>query len=269
METVRVSLYTSANNSGKEMKTFAIGDIHGGYKALKQCLNAARFLYDKDKLIVLGDVCDGWPQTRQCIDELLQVKNLVLVMGNHDFWVLEWALSGGEEVPAVWFEQGGESTMQSYNKQLPPEEHIEFLKSGTPLYIDDKNRVFVHGGFDRKKDPRKQNQQVLMWDRDLIRTACEMSKIKGDKPKKLTEFEEVFLGHTPVSSLALPMALDTPVHLFEIWDLDTGGGWEGKLTIMDVDTHEYWQSDVVHTLYPGEHGRQGQQMRQRIKGYLG
>ena len=104
-----------------------------------------------------------------------------------------------------------------------------------------------------------------MWDRDLIRTACTLSKQGGDKPKKLTEFAEVFLGHTPVSSLLLPMALDTPVQLFEIWDLDTGGGWEGKVTIMDIDTHEYWQSDVVHTLYPGEHGRQGQRIRRNYE----
>lgn len=252
------------------MKTFTIGDIHGGYKALVQCIARSGFKFEEDKLIVLGDVCDGWPDTRQCIDLLLQIKNLVLIMGNHDFWVLEWALNGDE--PVIWVEQGGLSTLQSYDNKTPSKEHIDFLKSGTPLYIDDKNRAFVHGGFDRKKDPREQDQQVLMWDRDLIQVACNLSKQGGDKPKKLTEFEEVFLGHTPVSSLLLPRTLfgvDTPVHLFEIWDLDTGGGWEGRVTIMDVDTHEYWQSDVVHELYPGKHGRQGQRMRQRIKGYLG
>jgi len=246
------------------MRTFAIGDVHGGYKALIQCLKRAEFDHTNDKLIVLGDVCDGWPQTWDCIDELLRVKNLVFIMGNHDFWVLEWALTGEE--PPIWTEQGGLSTIQSYNNQTPPKEHIDFLKSGTPLYIDDKNRAFVHGGFDRKKDPRNENQHVLMWDRDLIHTAWNLSKQRGDKPKKLTEFEEVFLGHTPTSSVG---SLDAPVHFFEIWDLDTGGGWEGKLTIMDVDTHEYWQSDIVHTLYPNDHGRMGQQMRQRIKGYLG
>ncbi len=245
------------------MRRMVVGDIHGGYKALIQCFERAKFNYEKDKLIVLGDICDGWPETKECIDELLKIKNLIFIIGNHDFWVLEWVLTGDE--PAIWVEQGGKSTLRSYNYHCPPTEHIEFLKSGTPIYIDSKNRAFVHGGFDRKKDPRTQDQQVLMWDRDLIQQACDISKQGGTKPKKLTEFEEVFLGHTPVSSLALPetlFSLDEPVHLFEIWDLDTGGGWEGKLTIMDIDTHEYWQSDVVHTLYPGEHGRQGQRIRQ-------
>ena len=248
------------------MKTFAIGDIHGGYKALIQCLDRSEFNYEEDKLIVLGDVCDGWSQTKECIDHLLQIKNLVLIIGNHDFWVLDWMLNGDK--PVLWVTQGGESTMESYgflvaSEGFPmlPVAHIDFLKSGVPLYIDSKNRVFVHGGFDRKKDVWEQDQQVFMWDRELIRRAWNTSKQGGSKPKKFTEFEEVFLGHTPVSSLG---GLDKPLNFFEIWNLDTGGGWEGKLTIMNVDTHEYWQSDVVHELYPGEHGRQGKQLRQRI-----
>jgi serine/threonine protein phosphatase 1 len=32
--------------------------------------------------------------------------------------------------------------------------------------------------------------------------------------------------------------------------MDTGAGWAGKLTIMDVQTKEYWQSDPVQSLYP-------------------
>jgi len=242
------------------MRTFTIGDIHGGYKALMQCLERAKFDYAEDKLIVLGDVCDGWSQTRECIDELLKIKNLVFIMGNHDYWVLEWALTGG--VSLVWFEQGGKSTMQSYGKQFPPESHIKFLQSGIPLYIDDKNRIFVHGGFDRKKNVKEQNQQIFMWDRELIQTAWNTSRQGGDKPFKMTEFEEVFVGHTPVSTIG---GLDKPLNFFEIWDLDTGGGWEGKVTIMDIDTHKYWQSDVVYKLYPGEHGRQGQRIRRNYE----
>jgi hypothetical protein len=32
--------------------------------------------------------------------------------------------------------------------------------------------------------------------------------------------------------------------------MDTGAGWTGKLTIMDVQTKEYWQSELVQLLYP-------------------
>lgn len=40
-----------------------------------------------------------------------------------------------------------------------------------------------------------------------------------------------------------------------VWNIDTGAGWSGKLTIMDIDTKEYWQSDFVKELYPDEKGR--------------
>ena len=30
----------------------------------------------------------------QCIDELLKIKNLIYLLGNHDDWTLQWALTG-------------------------------------------------------------------------------------------------------------------------------------------------------------------------------
>ena len=48
-------------------RTFALGDIHGNYKALKQCLERSNFDYDNDTLIFLGDVCDGWTDVYKCI----------------------------------------------------------------------------------------------------------------------------------------------------------------------------------------------------------
>lgn len=44
------------------MKRFVVGDIHGGYKALAQCLKRSEFDPEKDFLISLGDICDGWPE---------------------------------------------------------------------------------------------------------------------------------------------------------------------------------------------------------------
>ena len=39
------------------------------------------------------------------------------------------------------------------------------------------------------------------------------------------------------------------VYAANIWNLDTGGGDYGKLTIMNVMKKEYWQSDLVTELY--------------------
>lgn len=49
-------------------------DIHGAYKALMQCFEWSKFNYKKDRPIVMSDVCDGYPDVKQCIDQLLKIK---------------------------------------------------------------------------------------------------------------------------------------------------------------------------------------------------
>ena len=92
------------------MRIFVIGDIHGQCKALLACLQACGFEYDNDRLIALGDVCDRGPQVKESIDELLKIKRLVYILGNHDAWALDWAVYG--RMPETWLGQGGEATIQ-------------------------------------------------------------------------------------------------------------------------------------------------------------
>jgi len=40
-----------------------------------------------------------------------------------------------------------------------------------------------------------------------------------------------------------------------VWNVDTGAAFYGKLTAMDIDTKKFWQSDPVQQLYPNEKGR--------------
>ncbi len=62
------------------MRTFVIGDIHGGLIALKQVLERAS-VTNKDTLIFLGDYVDGWSQSPQVIDFLIELKNLYTFPG--------------------------------------------------------------------------------------------------------------------------------------------------------------------------------------------
>jgi serine/threonine protein phosphatase 1 len=45
------------------------------------------------------------------------------------------------------------------------------------------------------------------------------------------------------------------VRAANVWNIDTGAGFKGPLSVMDVISKEVWQSDPVHTLYPEENGR--------------
>ena len=231
------------------MKTFAIGDIHGAYKALLQCLERSGFDYAKDRLIVLGDIVDGWPETPQCIEEFFKIKNLVVVMGNHDTWVDDWFRTGAE--PDLWTSQGGQATLDAY-RQNPEfiEQHRDFFKyapsyfKDSPYYfVDEKNRLYVHGGFRTYLPIEEQSPEILMWDRDLA-----IDALRG--PVNVPEYKEIFLGHTTTERVSLEPVISGNVIL-----LDQGAGWGGKLSIMNVETKEFWQSDLLTSLYVGVRGR--------------
>ena len=228
------------------MKIFTIGDIHGAYKALVQCFERSGFDYSKDRLIVLGDVCDGYSEVKQCFDELLKIKHCDYIIGNHDLWALDWATKGIKE--DLWLNQGGRNTIASYDGQEMPKAHVDLLKNAH-LWIEYNDKLFVHAGFDPKKPMAKQGLQILVWDRDLLGDAWK-KYLRGEVDYQYTEFKEIYLGHTTTEMFHSLR----PMNFCNIWALDTGAGWSGKLTIMDVDTHEYWQSDLTPELY-GVKGR--------------
>jgi serine/threonine protein phosphatase 1 len=246
------------------------GDIHGNYKGLKQCLERSNFDYENDTLIQLGDVVDGWNEVYEVVEELLKIKNLIAIKGNHDDWFNHYLELGSH--PVDWL-QGGQGTLESYckhcnssyiprmggftttlNNAFIPKSHIEFFNKQLKYYKDDQNNIFVHGGFNRHELLKDQNyDDVFWWDRDLWMAALSFKDLVNNKYKlKIKEpCKEIFIGHTATVNLGT----DKPMKGSMIWNLDTGSGFRGKLTFMDINTKEYWQSDRVDELYKDQKGR--------------
>lgn len=237
------------------MKTFCVGDIHGAHKALVQVLEKSNFNKKEDKLICLGDICDGWPEVPECFDELLSINNLVYIMGNHDEWALEWMQTGVAH--HIWTSQGGRATLNAYIKLLDGGDnetqirHQNLLESAV-YYHEEDNRLFVHGGFNWHEPIKDQAPYDLMWDRHLWVVANMWHNNKNDKSREMGDYDDIFIGHTTTSRIDKTLK---PMHACNVWNLDQGAGWEGKLTLMNVETKEYFQSDLVKDLYPNEKGR--------------
>ena len=227
------------------MRTLSVGDIHGNYKALVQVLERSKFDFKKDRLISLGDVFDGHARAPECIDLLMKAKNFVWVLGNHDEFVRRWFRGEWGKDPAGeerWLKKGGLITKETYQKNGKPQKklikkHAELLDKAVLYYIDKKNRLYIHAGLDWKypvdKQPHEKNYYT---GRDTWRIVAP----KLEKARKKFPYKNVFIGHTH-TELDYPDC--KPVKIANLWNLDQGAGWEGKLTIMDVDTFKYWQSD--------------------------
>ena len=219
-------------------KTYVVGDIHGAYIPLKECLEKSSFNYNEDTLVCLGDVCDRGPEVYECFEELLRIKNLIYILGNHDDFTLDWFLNKNR--PDLWLMQGGTETIQSYRKRKIPETHINLLKRSR-LYYELDNYCFVHGGFFPDIDLNKQDKETFIWDRTLVDSVMD-----SDSSSNITSFDKVFVGHTPT----IKYGSSVPVSKGGLVLMDTGAGWPlGRLTIMDVRSGEFWQSRPIHEAY--------------------
>lgn len=230
------------------MKTYVIGDIHGRVEALKKVLVDSNFDYKKDKLIVLGDVVDGGKNSFGCVEELLKIKNLVYVIGNHDFWFISF-IKDKNLTPSIWLHQGGCQTLKSYKYKYKvyqsmydkeflvdihsssiPQTHKDFFSKGV-YYHELNNMLFVHGGFDVIKKINEQEHNYLMWDRELINYA---------KHNNINSYKKVFIGHTTTQ---LINDITKPIKFNNLIMLDCGAGWNGKLALMNIETEEFWLSE--------------------------
>ncbi len=241
-----------------QKRIFVIGDIHGGFKALEQVLKRAKITPD-DQLIFLGDYVDGWSQPVEVINKLIslqQTHDCIFIKGNHDALLIDWLKSKNENIH--WLNAGGEVTVEAYQNLSFGEvkKHLEFLENLKNYHIDEKNRLFVHGGFSKTSGIEYEYYDfVFYWDRTLWETALATDKnLKPDDvrfPKRFKFFKEMFIGHTPTTKIGLTQ----PVKALNLWNVDTGAAFKGPISMMEINTKEVFQSDPVYTFYPDEEGR--------------
>jgi len=239
-------------------RILAIGDIHGGLRALVQVLKRANV--DKsDKLIFLGDYVDGWSESPALIDfliDLSQKQSCIFIRGNHDELLLQWLDKSTDNTE--WYKHGGEATVKAYMKTSveTKKRHIEFLRNLKNNHLDEHNRLFIHAGFTNLHGVEYEYYpRLFYWDRTLWETAVSLDpSIKYDSkyyPRRLKKYHEIFIGHTPIKQLGET----APLQKANVWNIDTGAAFKGKLSILDINSKQFWQSDSLPSLYPDETGR--------------
>ena len=240
------------------MRTLVIGDIHSGLKALEQVLFRAA-VSKEDKLIFLGDYVDGWSQAVETVDFLIALEKThkcIYLRGNHDELCSDWLVKGADN--PMWIQHGGTSSIDSYKNadKYTIAKHIRFFDRLKNYYLDADNRLYLHAGFTNVKGVEHEYfPKTFYWDRTLWELALSLDPTLQKEhqyyPKRLLHYNEIFIGHTPVTRLGKT----TPQKAANVWNIDTGAAFMGPLSVIDVASKEIWQSDSVHTFYPEEEGR--------------
>ncbi len=127
------------------MSTYVIADIHGEYDLFCKLLQEID-LQDADDLYILGDVVDRGPHPMKTLLKLMEMPNVIPIVGNHELMALEGLQFLNTEVTEEtlasmdaatlnnylsWQHNGGQTTVEEFRSLDPEmrEEVLDFIRT--------------------------------------------------------------------------------------------------------------------------------------------
>lgn len=185
---------------------YVISDIHGNVKQVRSILDQIQ-LRQEDSLYVLGDVIDRHPGGLAIMSELMNIPNVQMVLGNHEYMMLR-ALDplhfyNTNEVDVdrliddveIWYANGGQVTHRGI-KLLSKEarESLFAYLRGLPLSINvivnGRNFVLVHAA-----PPALYSKHCEEY--ESVRKFSVWYRVPSDEPITEDPNTTVIFGHTP------------------------------------------------------------------------
>lgn len=224
---------------------YVMSDIHGMYEKYKKMLKFIE-LSDKDTLYIIGDVVDRGPEPIQILQDMMQRRNVIPILGNHEYMALNalWYIrdfidSDGSVTDEslefnkdylLWQMNGCLTTMEGLGRMNTEKrrEIIRYMRS-FPLHktinVGDNTFILVHAGFENFSKDRSFDDyrpEELVW--------C-----RHNPDERYFEDENTYVvsGHTPVQKFTgKPYILHKNNNIF----IDCGACLKGgKLACIRLD----------------------------------
>lgn len=192
------------------MATYVMGDIHGEYGAFMDLLEQIQ-LKETDTLYILGDILDRGPHPIKVLLKLMEMPNVICLVGNHELMALECLEFLMKEITDVsideidsetldnlvtWQYNGSKTTIDEFRSlsREMQQEVLYFIKEFSiyeEVSVNEKDYLLVHGGLGNYwpgKDIDEYSLKELIWDRAEY---------------DITYFEDVYVvtGHTPTQEI--------------------------------------------------------------------
>lgn len=130
--------------------SLVIGDIAGQFDALMRLV--AKLPQGED-IILVGDLIDRGPKSREVIEWAMTTPNVRAVRGNHEDMFIDYIDENGKYDYGLYYQNGGVNTFDSYEmpsfptpeeaKSKVPVAHLRWLKA-LPLYIEENGYFISH-----------------------------------------------------------------------------------------------------------------------------
>lgn len=176
-------------------RTIVISDIHGCFLTLEKLLHKIDYK-PTDHLVVLGDLIDRGPRSKEVLDLFLSIQAkgypLTLLRGNHEVMFLD-ALKDSSLEPR-FLRAGGDTTLRSFDVQSVSEVPLVYadLIRRTLNYYEDEDAIYVHAALNFSFADLFYDKESMFWEREMdidpVRTG-RRPVIHGHTPTVLTSIE--------------------------------------------------------------------------------
>lgn len=231
---------------------YVVSDIHGEYDKLIDLLDKIK-LKETDTLYVLGDILDRGPHPIKTLRKLMNMPNVICMVGNHELMALicleflmkEITDMSIEELDeemldnlVTWQVNGSKSTINEFNQLdvKAKQEVIEFIKDFVvyeEVSVNDKDYLLVHAGlgnYSPEKEIEDYSLHELLW-------------MRADYDVQYFENTYVVTGHTPTQTIE---GNSHPGYIYQQNNhiaIDCGAHYPGgRLAALCLDTGEEYYS---------------------------
>lgn len=123
------------------MQLNIIGDIAGQYKTLMALVAQL----PPDPIILVGDLIDRGPQSREVVEWAMTTPHVHTVLANHELMMVQHIT--GKDKWNNWLVNGGFATLESYRDAdgvpMIPKEHVDWMAANPPVFETD-NLIVSH-----------------------------------------------------------------------------------------------------------------------------
>lgn len=231
-----------------------MSDIHGEYEMFMELLEIIG-LKDSDTLYILGDILDRGPHPIKVLLKIMEMENVVTLVGNHELMGLECLEFLCKEITEesiakmdkgminnllTWQMNGSRTTIDEFRRLDPKlqREVISFLEESLlyeELDVNGRSYLLVHAGlgnYSPEKDIEDYSLKELVWDR-------------ADYETQYFDDMYVITGHTPTQLIE---DNDRPGYIYKKnrhIAIDCGACFpEGRLAAICLDTGEEFYSST-------------------------
>lgn len=235
---------------------YVVSDIHGNLENWKSILGKIN-LNGGDELYVLGDVIDRHPHGIDILLQIMSMKNVHMILGNHEYMMLEAlgfpydestivGVKQTREALGVWYINGGEVTHEAY-KKLSEEQLrvIEFLRDlPINMNVEVGKTVYrlCHATVEEMYDlvelcHPETRTSFCVWDRETVMMLAVL----------MDEDTKIIFGHTPTINFQPDKETLEIFKYGNVIGIDCGSGFpeyskhfkcRGRLACLCLDTEE-------------------------------